>query len=107
MGRQDALHLAKDLRGLVDVDDLINLDEWQAVGRIGNRIVRFTTYVPPKDPPPDQSSREAILRHCHERYYRRSADVRREIAQRHGFLRNLERTLTEVPSHVQPEFDEF
>jgi hypothetical protein len=105
VGRQDALQLSRDLRGLVDADDLINLDEWQAVARIGNQIVRFKTDKPPDDPQPLDSSREAILQYCRQHYYRRSADVRREIAQRYGFWGNLGPSVNGVPHHAQPELD--
>jgi len=105
VGRQDALQLSRDLRGLVDADDLINLDEWQAVARIGNQIVRFKTDKLPDDPRPQDSSHDAILQYCRQRYYRRSADVRREIAQRYGFWGNLGPSVNGVPGHVQPELD--
>ena len=50
---RDAHYLTKDLRGLVEVDDLISLKLYSAIARIGTDIVRLETRPPLSIPNPN------------------------------------------------------
>ena len=77
---RDAQHLKKDLRGLVDVDDLITLDVGEAVARVGSDVVRLRT-CPPLDIPQGHL-RDDIIAASRSRYYRPAAEVRKAIRAR-------------------------
>jgi len=61
---RDGRVLLKDLRGEVDVDDLIVLEVGEAVARIGTEIVRLKTF-PPLDMPA-QNYRDRVIHKSHE-----------------------------------------
>jgi len=77
--RKDAAHLAKDLRGLVRVDDLTNLKMREAIVRCGMDIVRIETLERPAKQPVD--IRERILARSRQRYCRPAAEVRALLAR--------------------------
>jgi len=77
---KDARHLKKDLRDMVEVEDLIKLKRGQAIARIGTEIVRFET-LPPKEIPKNHF-RERIIAESRRRYYRPVAQVMDEIRGR-------------------------
>ena len=74
---RDAQYLRKDLRGLVEVEDIITLETGQAIARIGSEVVRIRT------PRPREISttncRDEIIARCHERYYGPVDEVRRAV----------------------------
>jgi len=76
----DAERLTKQMRGLVETEDLIQLEQQQAIARIQNHIVRFRT----DDRPdwPETHNREEIIRKSRLRYYRRARDVRSAVRNR-------------------------
>ena len=77
---RDAQLLRKDLRGLVELEDLITLDVGEAVARIGTHVVRLKTH-PPLDIP-DGHCRDLIIAGSRSRYCRRAEEVRRAIRAR-------------------------
>ena len=79
---QDAQHLRKDLRGMVEAQDLIGLKEFQAIARIGTEVVRIRT-LPPRQVPED-NCRDQIIAASIKRYYRPASEVRRMLNQRNG-----------------------
>jgi len=76
----DARHLKQGLRGLVEVEDLIALEPYKAIARIGNRVVRFETNLLPD--PEESGYREEIIRRSRQHYCRPAAEVRRWIRSR-------------------------
>ncbi len=73
----DAERLTKQMRGLVETEDLIQLEPRQAIARIQNHVVRFRT----DDRPdwPETHNREEIIRQSRSRYYRRAREVRTAV----------------------------
>lgn len=71
--RKDAAHLAKDLPGLVRVDNLANLQVGEAIVRCGMDIARIETLERPSKQACD--IRERILARLQERYCRLAAEV--------------------------------
>jgi hypothetical protein len=76
---RDAQYLAKDLRKLVDADDIVALDAYQAIARIGTDIVRIRTR-PPLEVP-RHHFRTRIIEESHKKYYRPAHEVRKWIAR--------------------------
>jgi hypothetical protein len=70
---RDARFLSKDLRGEATAEDIVNLEQYQAIARIGLHVVRLNT-LPPVSPP-ENSFAEEIIRHSHNRYYRPAPEV--------------------------------
>jgi hypothetical protein len=66
--RADAARLVRDMRGLVEVDDLVSLKVGQAIARSDEDIVRIRTY--PPLPVPQYNQAQTIIRQSHQRYYR-------------------------------------
>ncbi len=77
---KDAQHLRKDLRGLVEVEDLITLDIGQAIARIGTHVVRLATH-PPLDIQ-EENCRDLIIARSHAKYCRPAADVQHVVDTR-------------------------
>jgi hypothetical protein len=77
---KDAQHLRKDLRGLVEVEDLITLDIGQAIARIGTHVVRLATHSPLDIP--EENCLDLIIAQSHANYCRPTADVRRTVDRR-------------------------
>ncbi len=69
----DAAHLRKDLQDKVSVKDIVGLEKWQAIARIGTEIVRFHTR--PPHPALTPNSAEQIIACSHRRYYRHRSQV--------------------------------
>ncbi|HOW74109.1 MAG TPA: hypothetical protein PKY77_26185 [Phycisphaerae bacterium] len=72
---EDARHFRRGLRGRVSVGELIDLEPWQAVARIGTHVVRFRTVKPRASLKPDPTP--AIIQHSRERYYCPADQIRR------------------------------
>jgi len=77
---RDAGVLPKDLRAMVQVDDLIVLGLGEAVARIRTQVVRIKTSPPKEIPEPNH--REEILERSHRLYYRPAHQVKRMLARR-------------------------
>lgn len=76
----DGRELIRELRGLVEVDDLINLKLGQAIARIGTDVVRIQTPLPRAIPCP--SRRDEIIAESHRRYYKPASEVRQMLRRR-------------------------
>ena len=76
----DAQFLAKSLQGLVKADDLMALEPYEMIARIGSDIVRLKTL--PLPDPPDGAGGEEIIDESRRRYYRPVNEVREMIARR-------------------------
>ena len=100
--RRDAEYLAKDLRKLVKVDDLITLDVGQAVVRCGSQVVRIET-IKPADKPA-ASLRDRIIEESRRRYCRPADEVRRELRRKHGASFPVIATETAVGAGREEEF---
>jgi len=77
---RDARYLAKDLRDLAQVEDLVALEQGEAIARIGTEVVRIRTMPPNKIP--ELNFREEIIAHSRQKYYRPVAEVREEVRRR-------------------------
>ena len=77
---RDARQLVDDLRGLVDIEDLITLQLGQAILRADTEVVRVATFKPPDLP--EQNCRERIIAESRRRYYKPAHVVRQEIHRR-------------------------
>jgi hypothetical protein len=77
---KDAHYLAKDLRGLVEAKDIISLDKYEAIVRIGMEIVRMKTLPPLKVP--ENNSKSSIIEESRKKYYKTAHEVRRYIKRR-------------------------
>jgi hypothetical protein len=71
---KDARHLVDDLRGLVDVEDLITLKLGEAILRAGTEVVWVSTLAPPKIP--EENCRERIVAESRRRYCKAAHVVR-------------------------------
>ena len=80
--QRDAAYLTKDMQGLVEAKDLITLEPFQAIARIGGNVVRFRTTRPPAAHVPNY--RDEIIRRSHARYYKPTGQVRAELRARSG-----------------------
>jgi hypothetical protein len=70
---KDARMLSKDLRSMVDVDDLITLGVGEAVVRIGTEIVRIKT--PPPQIITSSNCKDQIIEHSHRQYYKPKQEI--------------------------------
>jgi hypothetical protein len=77
---RDAHYLTKDLRGLVEVDDLISLKLYSAIARIGTDIVRLETRPPLSIPNPN--FRDRIIKESRKNYYKPVQEVQKWIRRR-------------------------
>jgi len=76
----DATRLAKDFQGLVEVKDVLNLKQRQAIVRCGTDIARITT--PLRLTAPQHNCRERIIRHSRQMYCMPAPEVRQMIERR-------------------------
>lgn len=74
---KDARQLVTELRGMVEVDDLISLELGEAIVRAGTEVVRIKTMRPREIP--GVNHREQIIAESRRRYCRPAADVRQAI----------------------------
>lgn len=75
--RINAIYLQKDLQDRVELNDLLTLDEGEAIARINSQIIRIRTAEPLL--PRDDSAREAILARCRERYCRPAEQIHQQL----------------------------
>ena len=80
--QRDARYLRKDLRGLVDAEDLTTLDEYQAIARFKSAIIRFRTLEPRKVAPDNAAKR--IIERTHQFYCHHVDEVRAASRRRWG-----------------------
>jgi len=76
---RDANYLTKDLQKKVKVEDLVSLDAWEAIGRVGTDIVRFETRPPLKIP--SDNYRNRIIDESRKKYCKTIHEVRKSIRQ--------------------------
>jgi len=76
---KDATYLAKDFHGLVEPDDIINLEKWEAIMRCGTDVVRLKT-LPPLQISPD-NCRDRIIARSREKYCAPAPQVHQTINQ--------------------------
>lgn len=76
---KDAAYLAKDFKGLVKPDDIINLDDWQAIIRCGPDIAKFTTLRPLEIP--QRNCKDLIIANSRQRYCLPVAELHRLTEQ--------------------------
>lgn len=76
----DAHQLAKSLQQSVAPEELMALQNHQAIARIGDRIVRFRTNRPPEIP--EHHYRQEIIDESRARYCRPVEEVRRQVRDR-------------------------
>ena len=74
---RDAAYLAKDFLGLVKSDDIINLEEWEAIIRCGTEIARFKTLPPLKVP--ERNFKDRIIANSRKNYCMPVPEVHRII----------------------------
>lgn len=79
--RKDATYLKKDFQNKVNENDLITLDSYQAIARIGKHIARIQTLPPPK-PYPEEHAQKIIAES--QRRYCQDAEVIRANLYRGG-----------------------
>ena len=106
---EDAGHLVKNLFGLATVEDLITLEQGEAIARIGNHVVRIKTPKPLRVP--EDNCRQRIIDASHRKYYRPARELRRGAfdGNRHASRRFLSYG-TEPDQAGKPEeffYDEF
>jgi hypothetical protein len=78
--RKDAQSLTEELRGLVKVEDIISLEPYNAIARIGTDIVRIKT-LPPL-PIPNPNFRDRIIAESRRKYYKPVYEVQKWIRSR-------------------------
>lgn len=109
--RKDAAYLVKDLRGLVEVDDLISLEIGEAILRAGTDVVRIRT------PKPrglvSTALRERIIGESRRRYCKPVHEVREAVHRRAESLLtgyagpSSDRDCPPEGSGEEPQYDEF
>jgi len=106
---RDAQYLAKDLRKLVDGDDIVGLEAYQAIARIGTDIVRIRTR-PPSEVP-QRHFRDRIIDESHKKYYRSAPEVRKWIERGADRWHSPHTSASSVPEGGREEdafvYDEF
>ena len=79
--RRDAEHLCKDLQDKVRPEDIIGLQRYQAIARIGTEVVRFQCRTP--RPALSPGFKDRIVARSRQLYYKTADEVRQAIARRH------------------------
>jgi hypothetical protein len=106
---EDARHLTKDLRGLVEVDDITSLELYHAIARIGIDIVRFETLPPLAIPTPN--FRDRIIAESRRKYCKPVLEVEKWVRGGRGPepVTPLNPTLSEEADNGKKElvYDEF
>jgi hypothetical protein len=74
VGSKDAHYLAQQLKGQFKADDLINIDNYESIGRFKNDVVKFQTHSP--KPVPDNHFRDRIIQESYKRYYKPVHEVK-------------------------------
>ncbi len=101
----DAHYLVKDLRNLVEPDDIANFGIGEAVARIGTDIVKIKTK--DKLPVPALNYRQQIIDHSHQHYYKPIQTVKDQIANRGHAITSVDTSLMgETSSEKQPTGEE-
>jgi len=77
---KDAQYLRKDLRNLVELDELISLDVGHVIANINNKVVRLQTHF--IDKLPEKNCREKIIENSHKLYYKPVDEVKRLVRNR-------------------------
>ena len=77
---RDANYLVKDLQKKVKVEDIVSLNKWEAIARIGTEIVRFTTRPPLRVPP--NNFRDQIIAESRKKYCKPAHEIRQWIQNR-------------------------
>ena len=93
---KDAQHIRKDLRGLVDLEDLITLEVGQAIARIGTDVVRLTAHRPLTIP--EENCRDLIIAQSRAKYCQPAAEVQRAVETR---SRRWQTPLSQAPVQRQ------
>jgi hypothetical protein len=103
----DAARLCDGLQGKVEVDDIVSLQPFRAIARIGTEIVRIQTRK--VSAAGHASQRNRIIERCRQRYYQKADDLLRELnAPSTPTLPPV--ALPQTGANVDPEtkpFDEF
>jgi len=104
---KDASYLTKDLRGLVNHEDLISLKVGEAIARIGTEIVKVKLNGPLEIP--EHHHRDEIIQRSLERYYKPSHVIRKYLQSRDKRWDHSFETLTTRKNGKIEEFfyDEF
>lgn len=71
---KDARTFIRNLHGKATLDDLVQLEPYQAIARINMEVVRMKTLAPPEIPV--KHCREAIIKNSRERYYRPAREIK-------------------------------
>ena len=74
---KDAAYLSKDFQDVVEPDDIINLELWQAIIRCGTDIAKFTT-LPPLTTP-EKNFKDQIIANSRQNYCMPAPEVRQII----------------------------
>lgn len=80
--RHDSQYFSKDLRGLVEPNDILALEEYQMLARIGRDVVRFRAKKPEGIPPGADAAATQIMEESRRKYCRRAVEVRSLIRNR-------------------------
>ena len=108
---RDAGYLVKDLQKKVTIEDLISLERWESISRIGTDIVRFKTRPPVSVP--RKHFKDRIIEESRRKYYRPANKVRKWIQRRRERWYEPFSSLVSVPDQKggEPieefEYDEF
>lgn len=105
---KDAQFVQKNLRELVEINDIASLGVGQAIARIGTEIVRFETVY---QPPPEKHYRRRILEHSFQQYYKSVQQVKNDISQQNAASAHTDQTRihsqTGSKSHEEYKFSEL
>jgi len=77
---EDAQHLKKNLYGKVNADEIVQLDKWHAIARIGNKVTRIATNF--IDKKPNDTLRNQVIENSHKQYYKPVEEVKRLVHNR-------------------------
>jgi hypothetical protein len=84
LARADAENLTKDLLGVVSAEDLMAQPDYNAIARIGQKVVRMRTYCPPAIV--GIGHRDQIIEMSRKLYYKPTAEVVAAIRRRRSEL---------------------
>lgn len=78
--KRDSAYFAKDFFDLVDPKDIMRLNKFEMIARIGREVVRFKTHPTPQ--PPAGSDWKGLIAESRRKYCRPVEEVRAELARR-------------------------
>ena len=96
----DAQILVRELKGKVEPQDIAQLEVGEAIAKVGTEIFKISTESPKENE--EKNFAEKIINNSHDKYYRRTEEVRRRIKMKLKEFYSIEYEIEEKLSIEQP-----